>query len=124
MKFLPFISGGSLHRWFMKSPPGYEKLTPTNVKKMEYDQQKGFSAMLENPAVAIITAEVIKFFKASGGVNYVSFCAWDKEIGEIEINVRPKNGKTKAQIIAELKQEIAALKAHNHSLQPTQKAGG
>ncbi|MCK5615056.1 hypothetical protein KAR91_75030 [Candidatus Pacearchaeota archaeon] len=101
-------------KWFQKPPPGYQRLTSMNVKKMTYDQKRGFSAMLEHPALAIFTIEIIKYFKAAGGVNFVSFCAWDSDMGEIEITVRPKSGKTKAQIISELKKEIEDLKTHKN----------
>lgn len=101
-------------KWFQKPPSGYQRLTDFNVKKMTYDQKRGFSAMLEHPVIAIFTVEIIKYFKAVGGVNFVSFCAWDPAIGEIEITVRPKKGKTKTQIISELKKEIEDLKTHKN----------
>lgn len=101
-------------KWFSKKPPGYQKLTTANIKKMEYDQQKGFSAMIEHPIIPIFTEEIIRYFKTVGAVNYVSFCAWDSSIGEIEITIKPKNGKTKTQIITELKKEIEDLKTSNN----------
>ena len=81
---------------------------------MTYDQKRGFSAMIEHPAIAIITTEIIQYFKAVGGANFVSFCAWDSDIGEIEVTIRSKSGKTKTQIISELKKEIEDLKTHKN----------
>ena len=95
-----------------KPPKGYQQLTMDNIKKMDYDQKRGFSVMIEHPMIAIFTMEIIDYFKAAGGVNFVSFCAWDAEIGEIEITVRPKARKTKTQIIKELKKEIKELKVN------------
>lgn len=98
---------GWISKYFQKPPSEYKKLT---VKNAQLDETGMLTVLLQHPDICMFTKAIVDYFKAAGGVNFVSFCAWDRDVGELEFIIRPKTGKPMAKIIQELKAEIKELK--------------
>lgn len=81
------------------------------VTKMEFpDKDGGINIAAKSPAFAILASECVKWFKEAGGVNY---CEWrlnsgDPAFGTFTVTIQREDGRTLAQVNADLRTERAA----------------
>ena len=95
---------------------------PVWLKELHYKNGK-IEAHLEGPFVSFISDLVSEYFTEKGGINFVGFRCWAKEIGEAEVTIQRVGGMTPymkyeqgLHRIAELEAEVARLQsAPQHS---------
>ena len=64
------------------------------------DDQGGLSAMMSHSSFAVVASAFVRYFKESGGVNYMEFTMADKNdpaFGDFTVMIQRKNGKTAAE---------------------------
>lgn len=79
-------------------PPGYE---PLSVKEMKFKSGK-MTLTMAHPEMAFFAESMVKFFKDTNAVNYVSTSFWHPEEGYIEVIVQRKDMKTPSALHQEL----------------------
>lgn len=65
---------------------------------------------MNHPAFTYLASEIVSWFRANGGTNYVALGMTHPEFGEFELTVRRKHGKTPAEIADRTK--LALRKTH------------
>lgn len=88
------------------------------IKKFHYTPEDGVEVEIEHWGVKMIAASLLDTFEQGGGPNFWTATLHDKDKGPIEVTVRPLRGtKSVAQVLDELRQELAQVKAERDSLQ-------
>ena len=88
------------------------------VRKFIYTAENGVEMEVQHWGVKAIAASVMDTFKTEGGPNFVTCTLDDGQRGPIEVTVRPLWGtKSTAQVLDELRKELAAAKAERDHLQ-------
>lgn len=86
---------------------------PVMVKEIKFpDGQGGMTLKLSHGIVPFMAAAFLKFFKESGGVNYVEFTLVDgknPEFGPFTVTIQRMLGKTPGMVVSELKDRIKEL---------------
>jgi len=88
----------SIFRKEPSPPPGYE---PLSVKEMKFEQGN-MTLTMSHPEVAFFTESMVKFFKDTNAVNYVTTSFWHPEEGYIEVIVQKKDMMTPSELHQEL----------------------
>lgn len=83
------------------------------VKEIQYPAPGGgMTLKLSHGVVPMMAAEFVKFFKKSGGINYVEFTLVDgknPQFGPFTVTIQRMLGKTPAQVVAELRDRVSEL---------------
>jgi hypothetical protein len=83
------------------------------VKEIQYPAPGGgMTLKLSHGVVPFMAAEFVKFFKESGGVNYVEFTLVDgknPEFGPFTVTIQRMLGKTPGQLVSELREKVKEL---------------
>lgn len=89
------------------------EVPPVMVKEIKYpDGAGGMTLKLSHGVVPFMASEFVKFFKDSGGVNYVEFTLVDgksPEMGPFTVTIQRMMGKTPGMVVAELRDRISEL---------------
>ena len=100
-----------LFKRMMRRQPLQHESDDVTINEMHFTREGGLEFRAEHPAFAALVVEIGHFFKKFGGENYVEFCVWNKDFGEMVVTVRPINGETPAQKADRFEAEIRGFKA-------------
>ena len=87
-----------------KIPEGYY-----SIKEIKYTQNEGLQVIAEHPEFIHFINDVVELFFKSGADNFFTLNAYHPKLGEFEITVQKKWGKSPAEMLAELRKKIAEL---------------
>lgn len=81
------------------------------IKSLRYTSEEGLELEVQHWAVRLLVASLLDTFQQCGGQNFVTLNLLSKE-GPIEVTIRPcwGNRKTTAEVLDDLRQEIAGLR--------------
>lgn len=82
------------------------------IEGMKYSRKYGLELQAKHPSVIALAAHLAQFFKDQGGINYVEFSAWTKDLGELTFTVQRRDGETPAMQAARWKRMYEELKSN------------
>jgi hypothetical protein len=79
------------------------------IEEIDFSKERGLKMSISHPLFYNLTCEIVRFFKESGGQNFVSMTAYSEEIGMFDLIIQRHDGKRAEWLVFELKNRIAEL---------------
>lgn len=68
--------------------------------------ERGLQLRAKHPAFAALVEQMVEFFRASGGKNYVEVTLFDESLGHMVLTLQRQAGQTPGELVRELKDKL------------------